>query len=349
VARVSPRKPRGNGRPDAGPKGAPSGAPAGPRRPNAPASAGAAAPGRGENRPSPSLVIASFLGRETVRRGPGSGEGAGSPVRVGYIEYPDGGGELFGVASGTSGRRKSSGSNLAEWRQRVRDERECGHERADELAAERRLPHEERSAAECARRAKSRVRRLCRSYGLDHMVTLTFPGHGVHEYNYALRLVQDFVHDHGEAIHRGRGKWLAVPELHPGGHGWHWHVLVDGRFSKTELEKLRVEWTEFLRRREMRPSGGATYVRIDVKGFKNASTAASYAAKYVAKGFGGDDRQKGRKRFLRPQGLDVAVQRGWASALDEVREAIEQIGPDVVFESGGTEDWRGPPMVWAAW
>jgi hypothetical protein len=89
-------------------------------------------------------------------------------------------------------------------------------------------------------------------------------------------------------------------------------------------------------------------VRIDVKAFKVAGRAASYAAKYVAKAFEGDNRQKGRKRYLRPRALDVPVTRGGAASLDEVRLAANTIG-DVVFESDDAEDWQGPPMVWTTW
>lgn len=270
-------------------------------------------------------------------------------MSIGYIEFPDGGGELFGIASGGRGRSRSGNRELGEWRQQQRERREFGPERAEELAAERREAKAARSAAECARRARSRVRRLCRQYGLRYMVTLTFPGQGVHDYNRALRLVQDFIHDHGELVHRDRREWLAVPELHPGGHGWHWHILVPCRFSKEELLALRVGWTECLRRRGMPPSGGATYTRIDVKDWRDSRRAANYAAKYVGKAFDDDAREKGRKRYLRPRGLDVPVQRGAAASLDEVRAAVEILGAGAVFESSTDEDWQGPAMVWASW
>ncbi|MDZ4655876.1 MAG: hypothetical protein U1F44_08380 [Coriobacteriia bacterium] len=126
-------------------------------------------------------------------------------------------------------------------------------------------------------------------------------------------------------------------------------MLVPHRFTKEELSTLRVGWTEYLRRHGMVPSGGATFVRIDVKRWPDAARAASYAAKYAGKSFDGDDRQKGRKRYLIPRGLDVPVQRGGALNLDEVREAIGQIGATVVFESSEDAEWRGPAMVWSSW
>jgi len=134
----------------------------------------------------------------------------------------------------------------------------------------------------------------------------------------------------------------------PGGHGWHWHVLVPRRYSADELQGLRVGWTEYLRRHGSAPSGGAQYARIDVKRFKDGRHAAAYAAKYAGKRFDGDDREKGRKRYLVPRGLDVGVQRGGALSLDEVRSVAAALAA-VPFESAHADDWQGPPMVWCTW
>ncbi|TLM78929.1 MAG: hypothetical protein FDZ70_03305 [Actinobacteria bacterium] len=180
------------------------------------------------------------------------------------------------------------------------------------------------------------------------MVTLTFPGEGVHDYDRALRFVQDFLHDHGHKVHHGQA-WIAVPELHPGGHGWHWHILVPAGFSKDELSILRVGWTAFLRRRAMPPSGGARFVRVDLKLWGSVERAATYAAKYAGKTFDGDGRGKGRKRYLVARGLEVAIARGGAGCLQEVRDAMGLLEVDVAFESKDEPGWRGPPVVWCAW
>ena len=324
----------------------PSGLPSSPSRPEAPASASPKRPSAGAARPVSSLVIASFLGRESEWVDTETGEIGKPPISVGCIQYPDGGGELYGVVTGRGSRLIDAGAR--EWQKRLVEERVYGPQRADELAGERAVERAAHSEAECARRARCRVRRLCRQYGLDHMVTLTFPGEGVKPYDRALRLLQDFIHDHGRVLHLG-GVWLAVPELHPGGHGWHWHVLVSRRFKKPELLALRVGWTEYLRRRGVAPSGGAEFVRIDVKRWPDAARAAAYAAKYAGKSFDGDDRQKGRKRYLIPRGLDVPVLRGCAVSLDEVRAVIDQVHVASVFESSDDAEWRGPPMVWSSW
>ena len=86
-----------------------------PRRPGADRGTGKAAPGRGENRPAPSLVIASFLGRDSEWVDRETGEIRPAPVSVGGIVYPDGGGELFGIVAGSRGGRSGAGE-LEEWR-----------------------------------------------------------------------------------------------------------------------------------------------------------------------------------------------------------------------------------------
>lgn len=291
--------------------------------------------------------MASFLGREEEWVNPQTGE-IKSPIRVGCIQYPDGGGEMYGVRVSERGS-SCNPLEARECRQQRREERQYGPKVARELAEQRKRAREEHSRTECARRAKSQVRRLCRSYVLDHMVTLTFPGDGVQDYDRALRLVQDFIHDHGNRLYREVRAWLAVPELHPGGHGWHWHILVHNRFTSSQLAHLRQGWTDFLTRKGMPPSGGARYVRIDVKDWGTAAHAASYASKYVAKTFDGDDRTKGRKRFLRARSMTVQVERGGAASLREVKEAASQIGNPYVFDSLDADDWHGPRMVYASW
>ena len=147
-----------------------------------------------------------------------TGEVLGGLVQGSVIDYPDGGGEL---SASNALRRKGQGSlsGLSEWRQYQHEVRDLGRAEADQRAEERRQARSARCFAESVRRARSRVRRILRYYDLTYMVTLTFPGGGVHEYDRALHFLQDFVHDHGELV-RLDGKYVAVPELHPGGHGW---------------------------------------------------------------------------------------------------------------------------------
>ena len=261
------------------------------------------------------------------------------------IEYPDGGGELSASVPRKGG--PSRGSDNGELRQYERELRELGTAEADRLAEQRGDRRRARSGEEAARRARGRVRKVVRFYALTYMVTLTFPDKGVHDYNHALRLLQDFVHDHGQCLHLG-GHYIAVPELHPGGHGWHWHVLVWRRFSKVELEALRCGWTDYLGRKGMVPSGGANFVRIDVKRWGSAVAAAGYAAKYVGKTFESSGIGKGRRRFLVSLGAEIEARRFVAGSVEEVAETVRAAVPSAHVIEVPSEDGR-PPIVWAGW
>jgi hypothetical protein len=137
-----------------------------------------------------------------------------------------------------------------------------------------------------------------------------------------------------------RLRWLAVLEWHPGGHGWHVHMVVDRFVAKTTLADL---WSH----------GFVDARRISVKGDSSSaqarSRAASYVAKYVAKpaGEGAPAHVKGDHRYLRPLGMTwteveaegdferlVAVAFGWWPA-----------GIGWMWASHTAADWRGPPCV----
>lgn len=144
---------------------------------------------------------------------------------------------------------------------------------------------------EHCRRAACMLRRRARNAGLVKMWTLTFPGQGIHDYDVAAQLFSRWMNDYGNVFFRGY--YVAVPELHPGGHGWHWHILTRKYIS---VEKVRRSWTNFLIRRGYEPTGGAKYVRIHVKRMGSSRRAASYIAKYVSKSIGVGI-PKGRKRY----------------------------------------------------
>lgn len=131
------------------------------------------------------------------------------------------------------------------------------------------------------RRARKAVKRKVRAFMMRWMVTFTFPGEGVHEYDKAFGLMARFIHRYRGVL--GLNCYLVVAEEHPKGHGWHFHMLIPFRPDVGWINRCRVLWTEFLRRRGMPPSGGARYTRIDVKEFDGPASAARYAAKYVTK------------------------------------------------------------------
>lgn len=180
------------------------------------------------------------------------------------------------------------------------------------------------------------------------MVTLTFPGEGIHDYDTALKCMQRFINDHGQYLHLS-GVYVAVPELHPNGHGWHWHVLVQRIFIKEELNNLRWQWTLFLERKVIYLSGDAKFARINVKAFIDVASGAAYASKYIRKSFDGDQRQINRKRYLASKRAKVPIKKGKAWNMEEIKEYLLLFDDAFLFESSRTEDWLGPNVLWASW
>src|SRR5438105_1846283 len=90
-------------------------------------------------------------------------------------------------------------------------------------------PEPGRSASEAGRRARGKIRRYCAANGLNRLGTLTYAGEGCHD----PRAVRADVGAFFKELRAGTGReaipYVWVPQLHPGGHGWHVHFGV-GRF-----------------------------------------------------------------------------------------------------------------------
>lgn len=154
----------------------------------------------------------------------------------------------------------------------------------------RRKTDDERSK-EHARRASCNIRRRARNAGLSKLWTFTFPGLGVHNFDEAERLFARWLNDYGNKYLGGY--YVAVPEMHPGGHGWHWHLLTR---KYVDVNAVRRSWTRFLGGKGMNPSGGAKFVRVHVKRLGSTRRAAMYVSKYITKELGLYI-PKGRKRY----------------------------------------------------
>lgn len=153
-----------------------------------------------------------------------------------------------------------------------------------------------------AKRAARMVKRVARSCDLRTMWTATFPK-PVRDFDEAYRLMSGFLHH--AAPPWLRDKYLGVPELHPGGHGYHWHLLTDGgRVPQAWLVSLQVVWTRHLATQGYAREGGGK-VRHKLTVLPSAKMAAAYAAKYVTKSFCDEDGvvQVGRHRYIRSLGL----------------------------------------------
>jgi hypothetical protein len=166
------------------------------------------------------------------------------------------------------------------------------------------------------------------------MATFTFPGDGVQEYDRAYKLFAEWLHKFGRTWF---GVYLAVGELHPDGHGWHWHLLhpVDRRLNKEELYAMRQSWTDFVGRRGLTPGEGASVVRVRLDYMKSARVAGRYAGKYVSKGFGeAGGVAAGRQRYLRSNDLAPPPQEdaGYCDSLDEARRVLVDYGCDRLLD-----------------
>lgn len=103
------------------------------------------------------------------------------------------------------------------------------------------VARQEEERRKSARRAVGQVRSIVRASGLRNMWTFTFPGEGVHDYDVASQVFEAFI---PFLRHWHAGAYLWVPELHPGGHGWHFHMAVS-RFMPVLL--VRRAWTQHCR------------------------------------------------------------------------------------------------------
>lgn len=198
------------------------------------------------------------------------------------------------------------------------------------------------SQADAARRARGQVRRYCAANRLNRLGTLTYAGAGQDD-PAALRL------DVGRFFRRLRASvgerfaYLWVPEWHRNGHGLHVHFAV-GR------------WVHY---RAIRSAWGHGYVHIKLLGdlpagsgsLGEARLAARYLSKYVGKALDAEH-PAGLHRYevaqgFQPRGVDLD-----GRTADEVLDWASSVmdgEPAYVWRSGETEDWTGPPAVWAQW
>lgn len=208
-------------------------------------------------------------------------------------------------------------------------------------ARPRRLtPDRERAEREAVRRAQAMVRRLVAEHDLVRMWTLTqAEATTAEQRREVVRRLQLAIKRLRRRI--PRVKWLAVLEWHPGGHGWHVHMVVDRFVPKAIMAEC---WTwGFVDARLIRPKGEAT-------GAAAARKAASYVAKYIAPGEGehaAPPHERGDQRYLRAEGLQVTELTGegtYHELLSFLWSAFPR-GVGWVWWSGACDGWRGPPVL----
>jgi hypothetical protein len=118
--------------------------------------------------------------------------------------------------------------------------------------AQRAQSEAKHSADEAVRRAQAKACRLVRTHVLGYMVTLTFPGEGVHVCGRAP--TADFLHDHGP-WRIGAASGLQFRSCIPAGMGGTGMSSCTRGSPSRSFASLREGWTYFLGRRGMEPSG----------------------------------------------------------------------------------------------
>lgn len=196
-----------------------------------------------------------------------------------------------------------------------------------------------RSRREAARRASVMIRRQCTEHRLTRMVTLTFAVGRPEDSRSSV--VADVLAFFRRATSKKMvGKWIAVLELHPGGHGWHVHCLVDRYVPQERLQALWGLGIVDVRKIRSKTGGGRESARV----------AARYAAKYVAKD-SERERPLGEHRYLRCQGMAIKILEIEGSWPDMIR-ALSTLSlghVSWIWFSGHDPEWTGPPTLAVRW
>lgn len=216
----------------------------------------------------------------------------------------------------------------------------------DGLSPWMQLSEEQRArlnAEKSLHRSKSAARRYAVANRLTKNWTLTFAGAGVFSRRFVVRRVNRFLttlrHDLGE-----RFPYLYVIELHPGGHGYHVHLLLDSRFiSKHKMQRLWggiVHFSEHRKRGNQRQSAR-----------QQARIAVGYLMKYLSKDW---TPGSGEHRYERSTGFNGEKRQRWFSTFGQAMAWVRSVrGPDQPvlesFDSRAWEEWFGPPVMWVAW
>ncbi len=207
-----------------------------------------------------------------------------------------------------------------------------------------------RSAAEAARRARSKTRRYCVANRLNRFGTLTYDGSGCHDPKQVKADVAEFWRE----LRRVRGgepfPYLWTAEWHKSGHGLHVHFAV-GDFIQRQRINAAWGWKTV-------PGRGFTHIKLigdlpvgsGVVG--EARKAAGYISKYVGKDFHADRFPSGWHRYEVAQGFQPVERRIYGETESEVlakASAIMGTRPDRYWSSRQDPSWTRPQAVWAQW
>lgn len=210
---------------------------------------------------------------------------------------------------------------------------------ADEIALRR-----ERAASEAARRARRQLRRYVVANRLTRLTTMTYAGEGCHDPRAVRRDVAAFFVALRSALGPLPYAWCS--ELHPGGHGWHVHAVLDRYVPRRVVEAAWGHGFVHIRRITDLPVGSGVA--------HEAAIAGRYIAKTLTAGYLSKDftARGGLHRYEVAQGFQPRARVVWGrTARETLTEAAGLIGADPtrVWRSIDADGWQGPPAVWASW
>ena len=174
---------------------------------------------------------------------------------------------------------------------------------------------------ESVRRAKTKVRRLARSMGLDRMLTFTTR----EAVNSRDDLVEDWDRFRRELMRENPGfRYVAVVEPHPSNPG-HFHIHVGVR-GFHDVNVLRRCWHKVLRRR-IKCEGSPGNVQVEKKRSGDPERLAKYLAKYLGKSM--LDSEQGRKSYWHNRKAGEAIKcTRWVPAAESWDALLQEIAGD---------------------
>jgi len=199
-------------------------------------------------------------------------------------------------------------------------------------------PDPERSQAEGARRARTKIRRYGAANRLNRFATLTYAGEGCFDPGRLRVDVAAFFKSLRPALAGQAFPYVWVPEWHPGGHGLHVHFIV-GRYVRQSL--IREAWGHGIVHIKLigdLPVGSGTLAE--------ARRASGYLCGYIGKGLDDERRRAGLHRYEVAQGFQPErIHVYGRTDRDALARASEYMGrrPETIWHSSE----RGG-MAWAA-
>ena len=199
------------------------------------------------------------------------------------------------------------------------------------------------NAAKSLQRTKSTARRYAVANILTTNWTMTTEGSGCFDRRMMIRRTNRFL----SALRDRLGEafpYLYVLELHPGGHGYHVHLLLQERFLDKHMIQRMWGGIVFFSRHDRDKNGNK------VSAVNAARIAAGYLLKYVSKDW---EAGSGQHCYERSTGFNHPPRRRLFRSFAEARIwlSIQRSDAPVVamFSSEAFEDWHGPPVEWMAW